>query len=57
MHYNSGGGFWGVSAAASAGFSTKDETNSVTAECQEEKMMNIAYKVHSDGKRLIGINF
>ncbi|KAE8361322.1 hypothetical protein BDV27DRAFT_160836 [Aspergillus caelatus] len=41
---SAGGGFWGVSAAVSAGFSHKDETQSVTAKSEEKKVMNIVYK-------------
>jgi hypothetical protein len=49
--YDSGGGFWGVSAAASAGFAAKNETQSVTAKSEERKEMNIVYKVILRGKK------
>ncbi|GES66736.1 membrane attack complex component/perforin (macpf)-domain-containing protein [Aspergillus terreus] len=40
---SAGGGFWGVSAAASAGFGKKDTNASVTAESEENDVMNISY--------------
>lgn len=39
-----------MSAAASAGFSDKNENESVTAKSEERKIMNISYKVHLLGK-------
>ncbi|KAJ5569068.1 hypothetical protein N7450_011554 [Penicillium hetheringtonii] len=39
-----GGGFWGVSAAARAGFAIKEENTSITAKSEERKVMNIVYK-------------